>query len=391
MTRVRWIISLSLVACLSAPVAVWACKIPVFRYALERWPADDYQLVAIVDGDLTGAPKKAFEELQQLENSKANVATEVIDLSTLSEAELWSLEGIDDTGEVPMLQAFYPGQKKLCWKGPLTVQNVRRWIHSPLRTEIVNDLSEGVSVVWLLVEGDDADENLRLKRRLDETLRRAESSVTLPDGVIRRKDASKALAEVPGASMDDVLRCDIPLLVKFNSRVLAKDDPNEIAFNAMIAGIAREQHPPFFVPIFGRGRMIEPLPAAQLDDDAILKACHYLFGECSCSVKALNPGIDILLAADWIETLGDHVVVSDPIENTEPQLITIPPGKTPTKSDETVTCEPSQTHSHGQVQSVRQENKIADRRTSGTHWWVVSGGFVATIAIAFSLSLWKRQ
>ncbi len=372
-------------------MAVWACKIPVFRYALERWPADDYQLVAIVDGDLTGAPKKAFEELQQLENSKANVATEVIDLSTLSEAELWSLEGIDDTGEVPMLQAFYPGQKKLCWKGPLTVQNVRRWIHSPLRTEIVNDLSEGVSVVWLLVEGDDADENLRLKRRLDETLRRAESSVTLPDGVIRRKDASKALAEVPGASMDDVLRCDIPLLVKFNSRVLAKDDPNEIAFNAMIAGIAREQHPPFFVPIFGRGRMIEPLPAAQLDDDAILKACHYLFGECSCSVKALNPGIDILLAADWIETLGDHVVVSDPIENTEPQLITIPPGKTPTKSDETVTCEPSQTHSHGQVQSVRQENKIADRRTSGTHWWVVSGGFVATIAIAFSLSLWKRQ
>ena len=42
-----WLIVLVLV---SIQVTALACKVPVFRYALERWPVDKYGMVLILDG-----------------------------------------------------------------------------------------------------------------------------------------------------------------------------------------------------------------------------------------------------------------------------------------------------------------------------------------------------
>ena len=38
---------------LAAAVITKACQVPVFRYALERWQPDHYQLVIVHDGNLT--------------------------------------------------------------------------------------------------------------------------------------------------------------------------------------------------------------------------------------------------------------------------------------------------------------------------------------------------
>ncbi len=307
-----------------------ACKVPVFRYALERWPADTYEIVALIDGEPTGDAADALAALRSLAEPSVNVTTRVVDLAALSEAELWSVEGLENTEQTPLLQVFYPerdGQRTLCWSGALTSANLNAWIESPLRKNILREIQTGASAVWVLVEGPDRSQNDALRADLESALREATAAITIPEGVIRREDAAQYLQDHPAASMDDVLRCDIPLSIKFTIERLRHDDENEVAFRAMVDGWTESIEAPFVFPVFGRGRMIEPLPAADFDAGSIIAACRYLVGECSCSVKALNPGVDLILKTDWQQTLGDQIVMVESADSGERVELAIPPGK----------------------------------------------------------------
>ena len=57
-------------------------------------------------------------------------------------------------------------------------------------------------------------------------------------------------------------------------------------------------------------------------------ACKFIAGPCSCQVKNLNPGFDLLLSYNWDEAV-DGSMISDavPDESSEPVLLTIPPGR----------------------------------------------------------------
>ncbi|MEO1525225.1 MAG: hypothetical protein AAFX06_07295 [Planctomycetota bacterium] len=327
-SKARFLISVVLVLSVFA-IESPACKVPVFRYALERWAADRFTIVAVIDGEPNDVVADALGKLQSLRDSQANVDVEIIDLSTLSEAELWSVEGLGDTEEAPVLQVFYPdqdsGQRRLCWSGELTAENVEAWRDSPLRRKICEEIQSGVSAIWLFVEGNDSEANADSVARLMAALRQAESTVEIPEGVIRRRDAAVVLAEDATLSMDDVLRCDIPLKVQFSLIVLSRDDDQEWALRAMVEGMSNQTDVACAVPIFGRGRMIDPLPMSSFKDQSVLKACSYLFGECSCSVKALNPGTDLLLDASWQDLLGDQVVISEAVV-VQPESLSIPPG-----------------------------------------------------------------
>ena len=96
---------------------------------------------------------------------------------------------------------------------------------------------------------------------------------------------------------------------------------------AMVAGFAGPVARPFVFPIFGRGRMIEPLPPEQFETSSVVAACKYMVGECSCVIKALNPGVDLILNTDWRATLGQEVVMVDATAMTTPTELAIPPGK----------------------------------------------------------------
>lgn len=330
MKRSALFLSVLLGTCLVSLSIAHACKIPVFRYALERWPADNYSMVAIVNGEPSESVQAALRELEAIDRRRVNVNVEVIDLAKLTEAELWSVEGLANTDDAPMLQVFYPEndakQRQICWTGDLTTCNIRRWQSSPVREQIVAELGSGASAVWVVIEGPDPSENNQFHSRLNQALAKAESQLSIPAGVIKRQDAARVLQEDPSASMDDVLRCDIPLQVKFATVVLRNDDPNELALQAMADGIAGDARPPFAIPIFGRGRMIEPLSQSKFSEASVVSVCSYLFEECSCSVKSLNPGIDVMIAANWQQLLGDHVVIAESIAITDPQLLAIPSG-----------------------------------------------------------------
>jgi hypothetical protein len=56
---------------------------------------------------------------------------------------------------------------------------------------------------------------------------------------------------------------------------------------------------PMVFPIFGQGRILYALVGAGITPQNIREACQFLVGPCSCQVKDLNPGFDLLLTADW--------------------------------------------------------------------------------------------
>lgn len=318
--------------CLTAS-SVIACKLPVFRYALERWAVDRYRMVALIDGESNDQVDAALSQLGLIGNSHVNIDVETIDLSKLSEQQLWQVEGLESGAKTPRLYVYFPerdGQRKLCWSGDLTRESVDLWRDSKLRRQIVGDITNGVSAVWILVEGRDAKENARMAKQLQSALTDASETISIPDGVIPLEDASNYLKKHPGSSMDDVLRSEIPLKIDFVSRRLALVD-DEQALRAMISGWndlqGSDSDRAFVFPVFGRGRMIEPLSAEQFSEEAVIAACRYMVGECNCTLKELNPGVDLVLDANWSEFMDESLVIVDPASPESAQTVAIPAGR----------------------------------------------------------------
>jgi hypothetical protein len=56
---------------------------------------------------------------------------------------------------------------------------------------------------------------------------------------------------------------------------------------------------PMVFPVFGRGRAMPALIGAGITKENIGDAARFLAGPCSCEVKRDNPGVDLLMTADW--------------------------------------------------------------------------------------------
>ena len=329
----RWKSSVlfAIVGSLGVVGAAIACKVPVFRYALERWNVDRYKMVVLIDEEPQDSAKEVIASLRDLDASThANVDVDVIDIGKLSEQEFWQLEDFDPEVQTPHLQVFYPakeGQRRLCWEGPLSMASARQWIDSPLRTSLQADLVSGTSAVWLLIEGEDPQVNARVEEIVRRGFQQATEEVKIPAGVIPRVGASEYMRTHPGASMDDVLRCDVPLKVDFQLRRLASDDENELAIRQMVSGLASSQSAPLLVPIFGRGRMLDVIEAGNIDTDVIVSICRYIVGECSCTVKTQNPGVDMLINTDWPATIGgEEILMLESSLDPVPVLVEVPTG-----------------------------------------------------------------
>jgi hypothetical protein len=56
---------------------------------------------------------------------------------------------------------------------------------------------------------------------------------------------------------------------------------------------------PMAFPVFGRGRVLYALAGAGIKTETVRHALDFLVGGCSCTIKRQNPGVDLLLDADW--------------------------------------------------------------------------------------------
>jgi hypothetical protein len=130
------------------------------------------------------------------------------------------------------------------------------------------------------------------------------------------------------------LYSDIPLLVKFSSLEIQQDDPKEKFLVKLFASFRPDSlanGEPLVIPVFGRGRALEVIPAGELNDRLIEDLTSFLSGACSCQVKEQNPGFDLLLSVDWNTELFGEGFEPPPAKSvgdrSQPQLLTIPPGR----------------------------------------------------------------
>lgn len=280
-----------------------ACQVPVFRYALERWQADPFRLQLIHQGEV---PPELSVEPKNL-----NLGFESLDMDKLTQNERFAVVGLEKLTEYPAYLLHPPesweNKEPLVFPG--TKSALDGILDSPLRQRIKNDLLEGQSTVWVLVEGSDQAANEATFNLLDSTLKKAAQAIQIPEGVIQADQVGKVGEDI---NLDDVLRSSIPLKISFKIERINRNDPAEQTFlRILTANRYSPPEEPLVVPVFGRGRTPGPLLGSTITTETITTACEYLCGACSCQVKSGNPGYDLLFQANWQEKLQSGLVVVD--------------------------------------------------------------------------------
>lgn len=313
----------TMLAVVAGVATALACQVPVFRFALERWEADDYRIIVFEKGPRSAATTALIERLQQSsrhgENGvgHANVAVELADIDNLTDAQQWSLLGWESLKTFPAMQVYYPessGIETPLWQGDLTGESIEMLLASPARQELTRRLTAGDSAVWLLFETADIAADALAEEKLVDALQEAEATLEIPEGVIRPEQLASTIntRDVP-VEMDDVLRSRIPLKIAFSVLRLNPDDPKEAIFSRMLTQSDQSERAAMqkAVPVFGRGRMMPGIPVSRFSASAIGSATSYLCGACSCQVKEQNPGLDLLINTDWSRHLQDGLIVTE--------------------------------------------------------------------------------
>ena len=281
----------------------WACDVPVFRYALEYWPAAPYEVNVLYRAPLLTRERDAIERLGSAQSEgiqHANVTVRLVDLAEQSGAglqRLWRDLGSPALPLMVLQNTRTPQTERPVWSGPLTVSNARLLVDSPARRDIVRRILEGHSAVWVLLESGDSAKDSAARALLGETIRDLERKLELPVG----------LGNAPLSRDEPTERIEPPLQVRFSLLSLSRSDAAESVFIDVLLHSEKDldhySSEPIAFPIYGRGRALYALVGKGITEENIREACAFLVGACSCQAKALNPGTDLLMAADWDASL----------------------------------------------------------------------------------------
>lgn len=304
---------------------VLACQVPVFRFALERWVADPYQVLVSpgASGEFTPAEAEAIAFLEaNQQGSLTNESGVFANLKVVvSEEPIGAAETASLSVSYPVMVRGF--EVKPIWTGPLTMETAKGLVDSPVRREIVQRLLSGESATWVLVESGNAELDDTAADLMTAALEKGENVLKIPDGVMTREEA-EAVPNFAAINSDDVLQSEVPLKIDFSILRLSRDDPAEAMFLPMLLNIEDDlgdyAKEPMVFPVFGRGRLLEPLIGRGINENNALDYAAYICGACSCEVKDQNPGQDLLVAADWDSALaGSEIVIEKilpPLEGT---------------------------------------------------------------------------
>ncbi|MHC4711911.1 MAG: hypothetical protein ACYTAN_01395 [Planctomycetota bacterium] len=291
--------ALIFMASLEAP----ACDVPVFEYSMAFWQADAYEAVVFLDGEPTAEVRALLDEIRGKGvdgGGAANLRVVTVDVDKTPHAPLgpaWEKAGC----ELPWMKLLSPPVSgtlmegatrgtpirgtvplQTIWEGPFTGANIAAVLDSPCRREIAGRLEAGEAAVWVLIESGD--------KQKDDA-----AAATLAAGITA---AEEDLRFVRGAEPSEKIRPSYSMLRG------SRDDPAEEVlveiFLKSETDLAEHNEPMAFV-IFGRGRVLYALVGAGIAGDNIREACEAVISECTCEVKAENPGTDVLMTANWQE------------------------------------------------------------------------------------------
>ncbi|MDG2360169.1 MAG: hypothetical protein P8M20_11015, partial [Planctomycetaceae bacterium] len=226
----------------------------------------------------------------------ANAWVRTVDLDAAPDAALVELWEQQETKTLPWMLVRSPAK----FGKPLKVvsqefneENVTSLLDSPLRKKITDAILKGDSVVWVLLKSGDTAKDAAAEEIMRGELKRLQGELKLPE--IDEQDIEDGFLSV---NPDD-------LKLRFSMITVAKDDAQEQAFVQMLLTVEPDLRDPEFanepmaLPVFGRGRALYALIGKGINAETIEDAGRFLTGACQCTVKAQNPGVDILTSVDW--------------------------------------------------------------------------------------------
>ncbi len=304
--------------------SAFACKVPVFRYALERWSADRYEVLIVHNGALEPSSQALVDKLRAPKlNLSANFEVQLISAGDLRDQRLLELWKNRKEENQPLMIVLYPRTAtevpdRALTSQPLTATHVDRLLHSPLRTQIAQRLSGGQTAVWIFVPSGNEAKDAAALMVLDERI------------VLNRQRLSVPSAEELEIEPAILAKNSIPLRIEFSVVQLDRSDDQEGFFlsSLMKSESDLDSTQPMALPVFGRGRVLYALVGDGIMAETVDTACQFMAGPCSCQVKNQNPGFDLLIDSDWESAVAGSVISEAiPDENEEPRLLAIPQGR----------------------------------------------------------------
>jgi hypothetical protein len=258
--------------------------VPVFRYALENWPPQVYELEVVLRGPVAPKVQADLYALQAyLDKSPINVQ-----LTRSDHARLRQSFG---AAGAPMMVLRFPkssGLSAVLHEGPLDADVLKKILDSPVRRSIAQRLLKGDSAVWIIADSGDKAKDDASYARLQQCLTVQEKTLELPK-----------LTESP---KDKLRTREIELKVAFSILRLAPDDPEEEFLRRLLrhteVDLADRREPMAF-PVFGQGKVLYALIGKGINEETIAQAAQFLIGKCKCEVQDENPGVSLLMTADW--------------------------------------------------------------------------------------------
>ncbi|APZ91927.1 hypothetical protein [Fuerstiella marisgermanici] len=303
----------TLIVLASASLAV-ACSVPVFRYALEHWQPDKYTAYVFHTGPLTEAQQAVASSLQPKSKdgtAAANMVVKTIDLDGDVEPNIKAIRDAHPSDQTPWVVVQSPpkwGPPQTIWQGELNRDNVATVLNSPARSTVCQRLIDGQSVVWVFLDSGQTEEDDAAFTVLTDELKSLEDELKLP--------------EIEEGDLKDLAVAADSLKIAFSAVRIDRDDKAEQAFIEMLLRIEPDLkdpdiiNQPMAIPIFGRGRALYALIGKGIAPDVIKEASQFLTGACQCTVKAQNPGVDLVMNVNW-----DNVIVTtEPLDEGLPPL-----------------------------------------------------------------------
>jgi hypothetical protein len=287
------------IVCAGMPDNSQACNVPVFRYAMERWPADAYQILVYRQAFPSGAASNLLEKGMAERDGTANYYLENVDVARPDGKALAEQRGIVT---YPWVEVYYPIQYQArtpVWSGPLTVDRARKIVNSPGRSRLAEGLLGGDVAVWVLIKSGNEQKDRRALESLKTNLDWATANLQIPETGV----------DVNGNPIEVTDFKALP--VRFGLIEIAHDDPDE---DLLISALLKSEpdlagyDEPMAFPVFGRGRALYALVGNGIQEKNIREACESTLGWCSCEIKDQNPGTDLLISADWSQPFGGRMV-----------------------------------------------------------------------------------
>ena len=277
-------------------LAAPACNVPVSRYALERWEPDPYEVIVFRREPFSAEQQALLETLEKASrDGLANLSVSNVSVSVEMRQPLRQLWTAQANPTLPWMVVKYPRKTKIelpAWAGTMSAETVGALLESPVRQDLGQRLLRGDAVVWLLLESGDQRRDDQAAQLLEAELQKLEQSLVLPEP----------------SPLDPPTNTNLPLKIAFSTVRVARSNPAErMLVNLLLnwnTNLVAEKEVMLF-PIFGRGRVVPPASGEEIQPEAIREMAEFLTGPCSCEVKEMNPGYDLLLSANW-KSLGDY-------------------------------------------------------------------------------------